>query len=169
MVRVVARQGRVVEVGADAVLAVVQQEPVSLIGCLGGAEAGYLTPGPQPPQVHVGIGAASEGKLPRLTQVPGKVVVSQVVWCIDRIHFQAREAAFGWLLVVGHESIFLAAYPIRTYLSTLFSEVKARYRSPWVSTQDPWAEREENLSRTVPSPSNTLIWGGAVSVGRSDV
>ena len=57
-VGVVPGERGVVEVGAEAGLAVRKEEAVPLVGGAGGAEAGDLPTGPGPPAVHGGVGAA---------------------------------------------------------------------------------------------------------------
>ena len=178
VVGVVAGQGRMVEVGADAGLAVLQKEPVTLVGGLRGAEPRYLAARPEAAAVHVGIGAAGKGKLARTAEIPFQVYARGCLGSVDRFDVQPRKRFVFRLTGVGAiahfpssriygRGIVLVIYPTRTYLSMLFSAVRARYRSPWASTQEPWAERPGKRSSTFPSSSSTLIWGGLPSSGRS--
>ena len=70
VVGVVAGQRWVIEVGADTCLAVFQQETVSFVGRLSRAEARNLSASPEAAAVHIGIGAAGEGKLAGTPQIP---------------------------------------------------------------------------------------------------
>ena len=70
VVAVEAHQRRQVERGAQAGLALVEQELEALVGLPGGAEAGELPHRPQPAAVHGGVDAARERVLAGIARGP---------------------------------------------------------------------------------------------------
>ena len=89
VVGIIAGERGMVEIGADPGLAVLQQEPVPLVGGLGGAEPGDLPPGPEAAAIHIWVGAPGEGILPRTAHVPVEVERRGVGWSVDRFYIQA--------------------------------------------------------------------------------
>ena len=84
-VGVVAHQGRHVECGREAGLAVVEQVAEALVGLLGGAEARELAHRPQAAAVHRRVHAARERILARVADVALAVVVGQVLVGVERL------------------------------------------------------------------------------------
>ena len=78
-----------VKVGADAGLAVFQQETVALVGGLRGAEAGDLAAGPEAAAVHIGVGAAGKGIFAGAAEVAVVVDAGGGFRAVDRLDRQA--------------------------------------------------------------------------------
>ena len=106
MVGVVSRESGVVEVGAEAGLAVGQQESVALVGGPSGAEAGDLPPRPKPAAVHGRIGAAGEGELAGVAEVGGgvKSAGGELLRGVERVDGEAGEGVgVGVIIVRNHQ------------------------------------------------------------------
>ena len=65
MIGVVAHQGGQVEGGGETGLTLREEIAETLIGVLGGSEAGELTHGPEAPSMHRGVNATRVGRLRR--------------------------------------------------------------------------------------------------------
>jgi hypothetical protein len=100
VVRVVARQRGVVEVGGEAGLAGVEEVLVAIVGLLCRLEAGDLAVGPQLPAVHRRVGAAGERRLAGEPEVALVVEVRDVRWRVQPLALVAREGPEG-LLALG--------------------------------------------------------------------
>ena len=100
IVAVQAHERRQIEGGAEAGLALVEQEPEALVGLPRRAEAGELAHGPQPAAVHGGVDAAREGILPGIAEVGFGIEVAEVFGRVQGVDGHAADGG-GRLLARG--------------------------------------------------------------------
>ena len=127
VVRVVAGQGGVVEVRAQAGLAVGEKEAEPFVGGAGRPETGDLPARPRPGSIHRGVGAPGERVGPRKAHARRVVLFLDVGGGVEALYLDAGEGAelLASLRGPGHGVSPLAVLPLTSELDNPVDRVPA--------------------------------------------